>query len=106
MIPHERTLVERLRNEPFALVGINTDDDPEKFAKQAKEHKVTWRSSWQGNTQGAICRAFRVQTYPTLFLIDHEGVIREKWIGNPGDVTLDRAIDKLVAAAKAAGHGK
>ena len=37
--------------------------------------------------------------WPTLYLIDHDGVIRHKWLGSPGNDVLDEAIESLVAAA-------
>jgi len=39
----------------------------------------------------------------TLYLIDHEGIIRHKWLGSPEEEVLDAAIDELVAKAKAVG---
>jgi hypothetical protein len=102
MIPHEKTLVERLKDEPFALVGINTDSDKETYFRKAEEMGVTWRSSWQGSTRGPIPTAWGVTGYPTVFLIDHEGVIRERWIGPPSEAALDAAVDEWVAKAKAA----
>jgi thioredoxin-related protein len=105
MIPHERSLVKRMASRPFALIGINTDDSKEKYFEMAKKMEVTWRSSWQGSTSGPICQQYRVQGYPTLFLLDHEGVIREKWVGPPSNDALDAAVDGLVAAAeKSAGE--
>ena len=38
--------------------------------------------------------------WPTLYVIDHKGVIRHKWTGSPGDEKLDEAIDALVAEAE------
>ena len=101
MIPHEKALVERMKNEPFALVGINTDSDKADYRKQQKEKGVTWRSSWQGSTSGPIPTEWGVQGFPTLYLIDHKGVIRKSWLGGPEEKELDELVDKLVAEAKA-----
>ena len=68
--------------------------------------EVTWRSSWQGSTAGPICQQYRVRGYPTLYLLDHEGVIREKWLGPPSNEVLDAAVEKWVAAAEKAGAEK
>ena len=100
MFPHEKALVKRHAADPFALVGVNTDGDKDSFRKNVEKHGITWRSSWQGSTAGPICKQFRVTGYPTLFLIDHEGVIRHKWLGSPGDEAMDKAIEALVAKAK------
>ncbi|SRR5258706_7164423 len=101
MFPHERSLVERLKNEPFVLIGINTDESKEKYREQAKTNGVTWRSAMDGTTSGPICTKWGVEGFPTLYLIDAKGVIRQCWVGSPGDETIDKEIDKLVADAKA-----
>jgi hypothetical protein len=43
-----------------------------------------------------------VRGWPTIFIIDHQGVIRHVHEGNPGDSVLDREIDQLVKEAAAA----
>jgi hypothetical protein len=35
-------------------------------------------------------------------LVDHKGVIRNKWVGSPGDQVMDQAIDALVKEAQSA----
>ncbi len=101
MLPHERSLVERLKNEPFALLGINTDTDKQEYLTKAKEHKVTWRSAWEGKTGGPLSTKWGIEAYPTLYLIDHKGVIRKYWLRSPDEQELDKIIDDLVATAKA-----
>ena len=102
MFPHEKALVERLESEPFALLGVNTDRDKERYREQIEDHGITWRSSWQGSTGGPLCKEWHVSGYPAVFLIDHEGAIRNKWVGAPKKAELDAAIDALVAEAKKA----
>ena len=103
MIPHERSLVKKLADEPFALVGVNTDRDKDEYRKQAEEMEVTWRSAWQGSTNGPISRRYAVQGYPTVYLIDAEGKIRKTWIGSPDEDDLEQWIGDLIAEAKREG---
>jgi len=101
MFPHERSLVERLKDEPFALIGVNSDDDfAEKKEKEFKDEKITWRSFQNAASKPAISEQWRVKGWPTLYLIDAQGRIRQKWLGSPSNETLDQEIDKLVAIAK------
>ena len=44
MYPHERSLVKRLKDKPFALIGINSDADKEKLRPRMVEENITWRS--------------------------------------------------------------
>jgi len=99
MFPHERSLVQRLQNKPFALLGVNSDEDREQLKEVLKTEQITWRSFWAGGTGGPIPTKWQVSAWPTIFLIDHKGVIRHMHIGNPGDATLDREIDQLVKEA-------
>ncbi len=101
MIPHERSLVKELEGKPFALIGVNTDT-PDAYAAGLKKEPVTWRSFADGSG-GPICAAWNINSFPTIFVIDHEGVIRHKNLrGNK----LDAAVKELVAAAEAAAATK
>ena len=107
MFPHERSLVEKMKDEPFALVGVNSDKDfAEKKKKEFVDEKITWRSFAAGSTSGEIPKAWGIQGWPTLYLIDAQGNVRKKWVGSPGEEILDGAIENLVAETKAkAGKG-
>ena len=102
MYPHERSLVKRLENRPFALIGINSDRDKDALKNVLEKENITWRSFWNGpkGTQGPISEAWHVRGWPTLYIIDHKGVIRHKFLGSPGDKVLDEAIEKLVEEAE------
>ncbi len=102
MYPHERSLVKKLADKPFVIIGINSDPDLKALQPVLKEEQITWRSFWNGpkGTGGPISDDFNVRGWPTMFVIDHKGVIRHKFIGSPGDQTLDDALDRLIAAAE------
>src|SRR5207247_2477894 len=94
MYPHERSLVKRLENKPFALLGINSDRDREALKKTMEEEKITWRSWWDGgSTQGPIATAWNVRGWPTIYVLDHKGVIR--FTGVRGEA-MDKAVDTLL----------
>jgi hypothetical protein len=102
MYPHERSLVTHLADKPFALVGVNSDPDLEKLKPVLEKEKITWRSFTNGpkGTGGPISAAWNVRGWPTLYLIDHMGVIRKTYVGSPGDAALDKAIEDLIAEAE------
>ena len=101
MIPHERSLVNRLQGKPFVLVGVNSDHDPQQLKKDLETNQVTWRSFQNQRPDGkAISQEWKVQGWPTLYLIDHKGVIKKKWLGSPSTEALDREVEKLVQAAE------
>src|SRR5690349_20498293 len=105
MIPHEKTMVEKLKNRPFALLGINSDqdrdvlkelqmqklatDDPAAKAKIheaniaylnkiLKEQGISWRQAAQESTSGPIPTRWNVRGWPTIYVIDAAGKIRFK----------------------------
>lgn len=104
MFPHERSLVAKMSDKPFALIGVNSDRDLEDLHKKNEAESITWRSFWCGEqgTGGPIPASYNVQGWPTLYVLDHEGVIRGKWLGNPGDEVLDEMIESLVKIAEGA----
>src|SRR5688572_19295445 len=100
MIPHERSLVKRLEGKPFVLIGVNSDRNKEQLLKQNEQRQVTWRSFWCGpkGTEGDIPMRWNVSSWPTLYYLDHKGVIRHKNLRE--EKKIDEAIDKLVEEAE------
>ena len=103
MYPHERSLVEKFRDKPFALLGVNSD--PRETAKKAVgEENLTWRSWWDGGTTGGpIATQWNVMGWPTIYVLDHHGMIRAKSLNG---TALEGLLDELVAEAEASGAGK
>jgi S1-C subfamily serine protease/peroxiredoxin len=98
MYPHERKLVEKQTGKPFALVGVN-QDEPDRLNAVMDKAQVTWRSFADGQW-GPTAKQWQVTGIPTMFLIDHEGVIRHRFDGalaGPALKELEDAIEKLVS---------
>jgi len=97
MIPHEKALVKRLENEPFVLFGINTDEDPDKFREDCVKEGVNWPNLFQGSTDGPVPRQWGVSGYPTIYVVDADGVIRYRDLHGE---ELEHAVMSLIAEAK------
>lgn len=98
----ERKLIERFAGRPFAPVGINVDEDRDAAKSVVETHKLTWRSFWCGpkGGSGEIPRAWNVQSFPTIYVIDHTGVIRSKTVrGAELDLLLDELVKKSESEA-------
>jgi ribosomal protein S1 len=96
MYPHERSLVEKMEGKLFALLGVNTDDDRAEIKQVIQTEKINWRSWWDGSG-GRIVNQWGVKAFPTIYLIDHKGIIRHQ---NLRGKALDEAIEKLVREAE------
>lgn len=95
-MPHLRALVKRYEGRPFSIVGVNYNDSEKTYRAGIKEHKLSWISAFQGEAESPISELFRIDGYPTVVLIDHEGKIR--FLDHFG---LDDAlIESLVSAAE------
>jgi serine/threonine-protein kinase len=117
--PFQRELVKRLEGKPFVFLGINCDDDREAVKKVVQRQGLNWRSwfdggssltpaeawaqyaeklngrSWfDGSTGGRIQRDWQIDSFPTLYVIDHKGVIRYKGLRGP---QLEAAVNTLLA---------
>jgi thiol-disulfide isomerase/thioredoxin/cation transport regulator ChaC len=99
MIPHERDMVKNLKDKPFRLVSVSADDQKETLIKFLEKEPMPWIHWWDNGTENPVLKKYRVRAFPTLYLIDHTGVIRYKWVGSPGNDKLDKAVDELVTEA-------
>jgi Thioredoxin-like len=98
MYPHERSLVKKHADKPFAILGVNSDRDREDLKKVLEKERITWRSFWDGRMNGPIARQWNVHSWPTVYVLDHRGVIRGKGLRG---VALERLVDELVETAAA-----
>ncbi|SRR5579864_1110807 len=93
MYPHERSLVKKLADKPFALLGINSDPDKAELRKALEKEQITWRSWWDKTTSGPIAKSWNVHGWPTTYVLDHKGVIRYKHVR---DEKMENAVDQLL----------
>jgi hypothetical protein len=100
--------VTNLKDKPFAVIGVNVNGyDSKKLKAVMDKEKLTWRTFAD---DGSIVGTWNLPGTPTLYVIDHKGVIRHKWVGSPADYKLgglpdekviDSALQKLIKAAEA-----
>lgn len=90
--------MEKHKDQPFALIGVNSDPRETAKARQSPA-RINWRSFWDGGTnQGPIASRWHVQGWPTIYLLDAQGMIRFKSIG-PMDKMADN-VEQLLAEMK------
>jgi hypothetical protein len=90
--------VTKLEDKPFAMIGVNVNNSDAKKLKEAMvKEKLNWRSFV---AQEATNTKWNDPGTPTYYVLDHKGVIRYKWVGNPGEKAIDAAIEKLIKEAE------
>ncbi len=95
MYPRGRSLVKELADKPFALIGVNSDEFLWKVRPRIKKENLNWRSVWNGpkGTGGPISRKWNVRGWPTVYVLDGEGVVRF-WSRGEG---IEEEVDKLLS---------
>ena len=108
MVPHERSLVNRMKGKPFVFLGVNCDGDMVENVKSViAARKMNWRN-WINHTavDARITTSYKAIYLPNLYLIDHKGIIRFHRVGPVRGEVLDRKVEELVAKAEKAARKK
>lgn len=88
----------RLKDKPFALVGVTTNAyEMAKLKEVMDREKMNWRSIADN---GSVAEKWNQPGTPVYYVLDPKGLIRHKWIGYPGEHALDAALEKLIAEAE------
>lgn len=98
MIPHERELVERYRDKPFAMLGVYGDVDYEDARKIIAQQHMSWPIVKSESGKPAITQLYGVTCFPTFVVIDAAGVVRFARVGGAG---LDDAVADALAQMEA-----
>ena len=100
MIPLERALTERFKGQPFTLLGVNGDGSTNDAKHAMQKEEVSWPSFWnQGGPNGTISDAWNVHGWPTVYVLDPDGIIRLKFEGYGSISTsnlLSGTVDRLL----------
>lgn len=80
MYGHEQELTQSLSDQPFVLLGVNSDAKKQTAIDAVRSENLSWRHFWNGpqGTRGPISKQWNVEGWPTVYLIDQHGVIRYK----------------------------
>jgi peroxiredoxin len=89
-----KDVVKALADQPFAMIGINSDGEPAAVKQLMAENQVTWRQAIDGSQQGPLAMHWNVRAWPTLYVLDKKGVIRFK---NVHAKKLEDAVRALLA---------
>jgi len=93
MYPQERKLMDNLRGEPFAILSVTSDAEKETIRQAIGAGEITWRCWWDGGLDGPIALRWGVNEWPTVFVLDANGVIRYRDVR---DEELDAAVSELL----------
>jgi len=96
-LPKLRKLHERFRGKPFEIVGVDSDKDVDALRRFVTANRINWTTVIDGGTEGPIAKIWRPEAWPASFLIDGEGVIRDR---NPPLDSLGTRIAEMLQNPK------
>jgi thiol-disulfide isomerase/thioredoxin len=105
-VPRERELMERLKGQPFALLGVDCEADKETARGVMARERMSWPNWYDGApSEGPIAKRYHVRSYPSVFVLDARGAIR---IRGGWNEHLEQAVYKLLEEMKqpASGEGR
>lgn len=101
--PYHRFAMEQYKDDPVVFLGINSDADPETILESKDRGEAPdYRTWWDGHsqpdaeitaTEGPIATAWEVFAWPSIYVLDQEGVILH--INKRGGALL-AALDEMV----------
>lgn len=82
--PKTAARLQHYAGQPFAHIGVHTADNSiQAIRETANELGITWPvvldTPKAGTTMGPIATLWQVAGWPTVYVIDHEGIIRSNW---------------------------
>lgn len=94
--------MKKFEGKPFVIVGVNSDADRAKVKTLSAKKGSPWRSFWDGgSTNGPIQSQWNIQAYPTMYLIDHKGVIvGQTYPIGEGVAVIERAVKEAELGKK------
>jgi thiol-disulfide isomerase/thioredoxin len=101
MYPQLRQLAERFAGRPFALLGIDVDDELEEIRDVAKAGEITWPVWYDGEgAEGPIATRWVIRSMPTIYVLDARGVIRNRGFLQGDDLigTVEMLLKEMEAA--------
>ena len=94
-----------MRDKPFALIGVNINcHDPKTLKEVMDKEQLNFRSFTDtplGDGLGVIGSAWNLFGTPTVFVLDHKGVIRYRHMGIPDRKAIDGVLKELIREAEA-----
>jgi thiol-disulfide isomerase/thioredoxin len=79
----------------FVTIAINDGDPADEVAEFVQEYGLTF-PVWLDPTYKATDIAFKTRNLPSSFVIDREGYVRLRWVGEIDRATLEKYVTPLI----------
>ncbi len=92
LVPQEKKLIEKYEGKRFTLLGVCRHEDRVVALNAANEHQMDW-PCWYDGPKGPIVRDWNILRWPTVCILDQNGVIVAKDIQG---TELDGFLEELM----------
>jgi len=94
-MPTLKAYYEEHASDAFVTIAIDDGDPAEAVAAFVQEYDLTF-PVWLDPTYEATERAFKTRNLPSSFVIDREGNVRLRWVGEIDRATLEKYVTPLI----------
>lgn len=99
MLPRYGAWLDRFGARGLRVVGVHTPEmdyerDPAALARFVRDEKIRWPVVVDADE--AIWRRFRVAAWPTIVLVDRDGVVRASFVGDGESPAIEAALVRLL----------
>jgi hypothetical protein len=99
MIPRYGEWDRRWRGQGLQVIGVHTPEtdrerDPRRVAEFVKQNGIAWPVVLDPDY--AVWRRFEVDAWPTIVVMDREGVIRASFVGDDSGPQIEAVLQKLL----------
>ncbi len=95
-MPHMQKFYEDYKSKDFVIVGVNmttTEENPDNVKAFVEDQRLTF--SIVLDQEGDVLQTYQVVAYPTTYVLDSNGVIREKFQGAINYDIMKDAVSKI-----------
>jgi thiol-disulfide isomerase/thioredoxin len=83
------------QKDGFVTIAVNDGDPEDSVADFVSEYKLTF-PVWLDPTYEATDNAFKTRNLPSSFVIDREGYVRLRWVGEIDRAALEKYVTPLI----------
>jgi thiol-disulfide isomerase/thioredoxin len=96
-MPHLEELQTKYEDQGFTVVGVMSDGNASRMGPEwVAEKDLNYPMLYDDNSERLICRWGQFGGYPTLFLLDRDGMVVDVFTGT-GDIrTIERRVAEVV----------
>jgi peroxiredoxin len=95
-MPALQTFYEDHKEQGFAVVAINDGDPTADVAQFVRDYNLTF-PVWLDPTYIATEKAFQTLNLPSSFVIDRQGTVRLRWVGEATPKMLEEYVTPIIA---------